>query len=283
MKPDTVPSANQGWGPARRRAALSVTFDNLGEASALEKGKFPASASIGKHPTATSFLQSLLRVIEHHPITYFVEASNCLIYPDALKSIRDAGHEIGLHAWRHEKWSAQDAAQRPVLLSRGIDAFRALGIDVKGFRPPGGMMPPGSVKELADAGLTYCSGLGVAGHTSMEDAILMLPFAWEHVDAFVLDPELDALRAAFQVAREPRTVNDWAASLRQLVRHTVSTGTYTCVVFHPYYLHKEPAAFEVFVEFLDQLGSETELWLPTCAEAANWMAQSDPPRANPTR
>jgi peptidoglycan/xylan/chitin deacetylase (PgdA/CDA1 family) len=36
--------------------------------------------------------------------TFFVEAINTREYPAALLEIAARGHEVGFHAWRHERW-----------------------------------------------------------------------------------------------------------------------------------------------------------------------------------
>ncbi len=40
------------WGPQGRRASVSVTFDNLGEACDINMGRWPAGSPVGSHFTA---------------------------------------------------------------------------------------------------------------------------------------------------------------------------------------------------------------------------------------
>ena len=94
------------FGPDRLPAAIVLTFDNLGEASELERGTWPADARPASHPSVTDVLPRLLDELAAHELTatFFVEALNCELYPNALREIAAKGHEIGMHGWRHEDW-----------------------------------------------------------------------------------------------------------------------------------------------------------------------------------
>src|SRR5205085_11087242 len=94
------------------------------------------------------------------PATFFVEGVNAEIYPDALRSIAAAGHEVGFHAWCHEDWAGLTPAQEAENLDRGLTALRSLGLDVAGFRPPGGLISSSTAELLAARGLRHCSPAG---------------------------------------------------------------------------------------------------------------------------
>jgi peptidoglycan/xylan/chitin deacetylase (PgdA/CDA1 family) len=94
------------WGPDGRRAAVSVTFDNLGEAAALERGLWPEDEPLGRHFSVKGTLPRILDTLEELGLraTFFVEGLNAELYPDALLEIANSGHELGYHGWRHEYW-----------------------------------------------------------------------------------------------------------------------------------------------------------------------------------
>ena len=96
------------FGPAGLPSALVLTIDNLGEARALERGTQPPDAPVGDDPSVTEALPWLLDELESAGLTatFFVEAINTELYPDALKQIAARGHGLGLHGWRHEEWTS---------------------------------------------------------------------------------------------------------------------------------------------------------------------------------
>jgi peptidoglycan/xylan/chitin deacetylase (PgdA/CDA1 family)/GNAT superfamily N-acetyltransferase len=169
--------------PVRHLPALSLTFDNLGEATALERGEWPAGEPLGRHSSVTRALPRLLDLLQHtgHRATFFVEGLNTELYPEALAEIADRGHEIAYHGWRHEHWADVDRERE--LLQRGIEALgRPLG-----FRPPGGDVTPDTAELLNELGYAYVSAAApVAG-------IASFPFRWELVDAYHYLPRFGQL------------------------------------------------------------------------------------------
>src|SRR3712207_2239473 len=95
------------WGPDARRAAVTVTFDNLGEAADLERWLWPESEPLGRHFSVRRMLPRILGMLEELGLhaTFFVEGLNAELYPEALLEIANSGHEIGYHGWRHEYWT----------------------------------------------------------------------------------------------------------------------------------------------------------------------------------
>src|SRR5918996_741146 len=94
------------WGPGACRAAVSVTFDNLGEAADLERGLWPESEPLGRHFSVRRMLPRILGMLDELGLraTFFIEGLNAELYPDALLEIANSGHELGYHGWRHEYW-----------------------------------------------------------------------------------------------------------------------------------------------------------------------------------
>ena len=77
------------WGPEGKPAAVSVTFDNLGEAADIGLGRWPEGQPIGEHPTVREHLPKVLEVLAEANLraTFFVESFNATLYPDALRAI----------------------------------------------------------------------------------------------------------------------------------------------------------------------------------------------------
>jgi peptidoglycan/xylan/chitin deacetylase (PgdA/CDA1 family) len=180
--------------PGGARAALSLSFDNLGEAAEIELGAPGADAPLGEHFTATRVLPALLDTLRKRDLaaTFFVEGLNTELHPDSLRAIAADGHELGYHAWRHEQWGDLPAAEQAENLARGLAAFAELGLEIVGIRPPGGQLGSGGIEVVCEAGLSYCSPAGEGAGT--EDGLALLPFQWRHVDATCLLPPLAPVR-----------------------------------------------------------------------------------------
>ncbi|MES2976029.1 MAG: polysaccharide deacetylase family protein [Pseudomonadota bacterium] len=261
-----------GWGPAACRGAFSLTFDNLGEAAALERG-LPVSEDVrGRHPSA-AYLPRLIDLLDGLPCTYFVEACNTGMYPDAIRGWADAGQEIGIHAWRHEHWAAVETPRRKELLQRSMDAFAAMGLRPRGFRPPGGEMPEGALQEFLDAGLDYCSPLGGLGDTTVEAGVAVMPFAWRHVDAFMLSPDLGWMREQYGFPGKASTLDEWEQELRAGVDFALAHGRHVTVVLHPGQL-VDPGKHEVLRRHVALLKSTPGLWVASCSQVADWLGTS---------
>jgi hypothetical protein len=52
------------WEPDAQRAAVSVTFDNLGEAADLERGLWPEREPLGRHFSVKRVLPRILGILE---------------------------------------------------------------------------------------------------------------------------------------------------------------------------------------------------------------------------
>lgn len=179
--------------PNTERTVL-LSFDNLGEASELERGTWPAGAPRGRHPSVTQVLPRLLDALDSHGLeaTFFVEAINCELYPDAVREIVARGHELGHHGWRHEPWAELTPERERSLLRRGDAAFRSLGLEVQAFRPPGGGLTETTPGLLSELGYRWCSPAGGSAHA--RNGLSWLPFDWELVDAYHLMERFGELR-----------------------------------------------------------------------------------------
>ena len=166
---------------ANLRGAVLLSFDNLGEAADLERRVAPVDSP---HPSVTVGLPRALEALAALDLraTFFVEGLNAELYPQALRDIAAAGHEVGLHGWRHERWDALSPDEEDELLSRGLAALAGLGLQVDGFRPPGGALGAHTLDALAAHGLRWCSPAGE--HAGRTAGVACLPFRWPAVDAY---------------------------------------------------------------------------------------------------
>lgn len=221
------------------QSTLVLTFDNLGEASELERGTWPEEQPLGGHPSVTVALPRLLDELDAHGLTatFFVEAINCELYPDALLEIVGRGHELGNHGWRHETWAELSPEREQETLRRSMQAFTALGVQVRGFRPPGGGFTPGSAGRLRDAGISWCSPAGGAG--GLRDGLAYVPFHWGLVDAYHLMPRFSQLRVDRGDPAAPLAPRVLAERLIAQLDALARSGGQQTLILHPFLMVDE--------------------------------------------
>ena len=204
---------------------VSVTFDNLGEASDLERGWWPEDEPLGAHHSVTEALPRVLEALDETGLraTFFVEGLNTELYPETLRDLDARGHEVACHGWRHERWAALDPATERDRLQRSVEGMRALGLEPAGFRPPGGELTAATPGLLRELGFTYCSpatGVETGG-------IPALPFRWELLDAYHYLPHFAGMRGT----EEPLP----PARLRETVFDALDRSEgFLALLFHPF-------------------------------------------------
>lgn len=258
--------------PEDRRAAITISFDNLGEAAEIELGLRSSEDGLGGHYSVQTALPIVLAELAaaQLPATFFVEGLNAAVYPQALHSIVEAGHEVAYHGFRHEEWSRLAPAEEADNLARGVAAFAEIGIAPVGFRPPGGLLSPVSVQLLADHGMTYCSPAGVgAGPTA--DGFVMLPFGWRAVDAYHVLPGFSALRAHLDGSETAQGIDGVRTGLRAAIADALRTGDHRCLVLHNWMIEAERDLLaEIFADLRARAGGG-ELWVACGDEVARWI------------
>lgn len=263
-------SVPERW-PDGRRGAVSITFDNLGEAAELELGLRSEDDPLGDHYSVTTALPIVLEELAaaRLPATFFVEGLNAEVYPGALRDIADAGHEVAYHAWRHEDWGTLEPDREEEILNRGAEALRAIGLPPAGFRPPGGRLNSSTLDLLRQHGFSYCSPAETGAET---DTIVLLPFEWPAVDAFHVLPNFAAHRRDLNGSEEPGGPEAVLQAFHEAIDQATAEGRHVSLVLHPAMIEFE---LEVVREILARVSQEcesAELWAPRCAEAAEWIA-----------
>jgi peptidoglycan/xylan/chitin deacetylase (PgdA/CDA1 family) len=119
----------------------------LGNVAALSRGEFGAYA-----------LPRILDLLERHgvPATFFIPGHTALAYPELVRRIAAAGHELGHHGFVHEPLSQLDADREREILQLGLDALdRVAGVRPTGYRAPGVDVSVNTVDILVEHGFLY--------------------------------------------------------------------------------------------------------------------------------
>jgi peptidoglycan/xylan/chitin deacetylase (PgdA/CDA1 family) len=262
-------------GDLRSPGAILLSFDNLGEASELERGSWPADSELGHHRSVAEALPRLLDGLDRQRLsgTFFVEAINCELYPEALREIAARGHELGAHGWRHEDWAGLDPERERQVLQRAARAFAQLGLPVTGFRPPGGTLHPGSSELLRASGFTWCSPAGRPW--TVHDAVAMLPFEWELVDAYHLMERFGSLRRERGDRTEPQAPGELTAHLAATLADG-GDGLRT-LILHPFLMLDEAwwQGVRELLALLGALAADGRAWVGPGGALAQRLREAD--------
>jgi peptidoglycan/xylan/chitin deacetylase (PgdA/CDA1 family) len=263
------------WGTSAAGAAVSVTFDNLGEAAQLQLGMWPEDVPQGQHFTVLETLPRLLELLAARDVraTFFVEGLNAEMYPDALHALARAGHEVAVHAWRHEEWATLDADSEAPLLDRATGALRAIGLEPRGFRPPGGGLTARTLSLLAERGYSYLSPAGE--REGLRDGLAVLPFRWPLVDAYAYLPQFAGLRERYGGSPEPHGPASMRDAMIAALRAHAARGGHLALLFHPFSVaftgEEGWAALDAVLAETARLAGAGTVTAMRMDEAAAWM------------
>src|SRR5829696_8251023 len=198
-------------------------------------------------------------------------ALNAELYPQALLEIADSGHELGYHGWRHEYWPNLSLSDEVRLLERGVHRMQEIGVGPNGFRPPGGRLTPSSPKLLENLSFTHCSPAGRG--TGFLDSLVVLPFAWQVMDAYHYLPRFGGLRESFEGSDEPLSPARFRKTLGSALRGIIQEGGHLTLIFHPF-LEEQEDRFEIMrgaLEELRVLVKDHAVWCAPHGDVASWV------------
>lgn len=265
------PTSRGRWGPGGQAAAVSITFDNLGEAMDLSLGTWPKEEPTGRHYSAVEVLPRILDLLKHEGLhsTYFVEGWSADVYPDVIRALHEAGHELGCHGWRHEHWSdLPNRETEATLVSRAVETIRGHGVELHGFRPPGGELNGWTAAVLREHGFEYVSPAG--RRVAPIGGLVALPFRWKAIDAYYFFDAFAPLRASCGDPDDTLPPSRFIAGVRQVLDELIATEGYVSLLFHPF-LQADEAHFAAMQQIIETVARHADIWCATCAEHADWV------------
>jgi peptidoglycan-N-acetylglucosamine deacetylase len=272
--------AGFSW-PAGYRAAAVFTFDMDAE-----------SAILFEHPESASWLDvmshqaygprtggpRILRILDRQQVraTFFVPGYTAERWPETVRAVRDAGHEIGHHGYLHEgAHSAPDEATEEGRLVRGLEALDAvLGVRPVGYRAPMWEATDRLPALLARHGFLYDSSLMDADHPYLlataeapdASTIVELPIHWS-LDDWEPYNYLPGITGTGLIASPADVLDRWSLELEALV----DEGGLFVLTNHPFISGRASRA--VALETLIQRAKAIDgLWIASAQEVAQHAA-----------
>jgi peptidoglycan/xylan/chitin deacetylase (PgdA/CDA1 family) len=280
--------------PDGHRAAALFSFDLDAEA-----------AMLADHPETAGYLDvlahqwygprtavpRLLRMLDRRRLrtTFFVPGWVAETWPDVARSVRDAGHEIGHHGYRHESVRGADEATERGWLDRGLEALdRVLGIRPTGYRAPSWDMNLRTPQLLAERHFRYDSGLMDADHPyrlavgpeAGAATLVELPVHWS-LDDWNRYNYVPGLTGTGVIGRPSQVVDAWGEELDAIV----DVGGLFNLTMHPF-VSGRPARAAALERLIERAQAIDGVWVASGDEIAAWVEELDlpsishgPPRA----
>lgn len=138
---------------------VSVNFDaEAFDLKSTTEDRLYGRFSYGRYGVRAG-LPRLLAMLERLSIaaTAFVTGSDAARHADAIRAIRDAGHEIASRGADLTHLTVLKDKERSALAEGRDTLARITGAAPRGFRAPGGELGPDSLALLAELGFTYDS------------------------------------------------------------------------------------------------------------------------------
>ena len=151
--------------PDGKRAAAAFTFDVDAESAVLWSQPHNANRmSVMSHQAYGPLVgvPRILGLLERHGVrgTFFVPGYTADRYPDVVRSIADAGHELAHHGYLHEQPTALTLEGEIEALDRGLEALdRVAGVRPIGYRAPMWDLSWRTPELLHERGFLYDSSL----------------------------------------------------------------------------------------------------------------------------
>lgn len=144
----------------RHIACLTFDFDALSgwiargmtTPTPISRGEFGPKVAVPR----------LLALLARYGIksTWYIPGHTLETYPEACRSVFDAGHEIGHHGWTHRPPASLSREEEEAELIRANEAIRRLtGRPARGYRSPSWDLSPHSVALLLEHGFLYDSSM----------------------------------------------------------------------------------------------------------------------------
>lgn len=221
-------------------------------------------------------LPRILDMLARHEVraTFFVPGYTAERWPDVIRAIDAAGHEIAHHGYQHEYVHGMSLEDERKVLLRGLDAIETVtGRRPVGYRAPGFRMNVWTPELLQDAGFAYDSSLQdsdwpyLLATADTEREIVELPVSWV-LDDWAYYMHLPAVRPPSPIAEPESVYRTWLGELR------AAAGCHglAMLTIHPF-LSGRAARVALLDRLIGIASGELGMWVTSAGEIARHAAQ----------
>jgi peptidoglycan/xylan/chitin deacetylase (PgdA/CDA1 family) len=283
-----VPPGPISWPPGVTAAAC-LTFDMDAEAAVLTADITSINRMTPMSHQSYGPLVGVPRILgllKRHDLTatFFVPGYSAHRYPEVVRAIAEAGHEIAHHSYFHENTVGMDEKTEGAMLDLGLRALHDVaGVRPEGYRAPMWEMNFHTPRLLAERGFRWDSSLmdsdhpyvlavagtaettGTAGPND-KNTLVEVPVSWG-LDDWEQYAFLPDLIGSGVIESPAKALEMWTLELAAM--HRLGAAFVLCC--HPF-LSGRPSRAEALERLIERMKSLDGLWITTVGEVARHTA-----------
>jgi len=259
--------------PGDAKVAVALSFDSDHETISLRANETsPGKLSQGQYGARVG-VPRILDLLSRNNIlaTFYVPAVCALLRPAEVKSYVDAGHEVGIHGWIHERNVLLNPATERDLAKRAFDTLaNTAGVPPVGIRTPSWDFSHHTLAISRELGLAYDSSL-MADDEPYEiladgepTGMVEIPVEWIRDDAPYFTMDRFTTSRPYTPPRQVLTI--WRAEFDAAYR----AGGLFQLTMHPHVIGHR-SRFTVLSELVDHITSHRHVWFATHADIAQYV------------
>jgi peptidoglycan/xylan/chitin deacetylase (PgdA/CDA1 family) len=260
------------------QAICVLSFDIDAESPILAKGRRFAEHLMTMTHQAFGPMVGVPRILEllaeyQLKTTFFTPGFTADRYPDVVKKVVAAGHEVAHHSYSHREPTSMSPEEEEQDFVRGLEALQRVGVRPRGYRAPVWAATWHTPAIVARHGLLYESSLMDDDRPYVLEVngkeIVELPVHWSLDDweqyAFLPDPNIGAI-----IESPSKVFEQWSSELEAMRRYH-SLFMLTC---HPF-LSGRAGRLEMLRRLIEFILAKKDVAILTALQVAE-QAIADP-------
>jgi peptidoglycan/xylan/chitin deacetylase (PgdA/CDA1 family) len=217
----------------------------------------------------------ILALLKRHGLTatFFIPGYSAHRYPDVVRAVAEAGHEIAHHSYFHENTIGMDEKTEAAMIDLGLRALHDVaGVRPQGYRAPMWEMNFHTPRLLAERGFRWDSSLMDSDHPyalavdGLPDALVEVPVSWG-LDDWEQYAFLPGLIGSGVIESPAKALEMWTLELDAM--HRLGAAFVLCC--HPF-LSGRPSRAEALERLIERMKALDGLWITTVGEVARHTA-----------
>ena len=259
--------------PGDARVAVALSFDSDHETIPLRDAETrPGKLSQGEYGSRVG-ARRVMDLLEKRSIkaSFFMPAVSAMLHPDEARGYVEAGHELGLHGWIHERNMLLQPADERDLALRAADTLEHIsGRRPVGLRTPSWDFSDATLGVVRELGLLYDSSL-MADDEPYEiladgqpTGLVEIPVEWIRDDAPYFSFDRYSAIRPYTAPRHALTI--WRD---EFDRAYAEAGLFQ-LTMHPHIIGHR-SRMVILEELVDYIAGHRGVWWATHAEIASYV------------